>query len=83
MVRAWIVLAGATPNNPASDPSSSLRVKEVGCTGCGKSIICHPVHGEPREVRDLLFFSACKKQQIPRANPALRNDKVRVFPRHE
>ena len=34
----------------------------------------------PNEVRDLLFFSACMKQQIPRANPALRNDNVRVFP---
>jgi len=34
----------------------------------------------PREARDLLFFSASKKQQIPRANPALRNDTVRVFP---
>ena len=32
------------------------------------------------EARDLLFFSAPKKQQIPRANPALRNDRVRVFP---
>ena len=34
----------------------------------------------PSEARDLLFFSASKKQQIPRANPALRNDMVRVFP---
>jgi len=34
----------------------------------------------PSEARDLLFYSASKKQQIPRANPALRNDKVRVFP---
>jgi hypothetical protein len=33
----------------------------------------------PSEARDLLFFSASKKQQIPRANTALRNDKVRVF----
>ena len=33
----------------------------------------------PSEARDLLFFSASKKQQIPRANPALRNDMVRVF----
>ncbi len=38
------------------------------------------VHGEPSEARDLLFFSASKKQQIPRANPALRNDMVRLFP---
>ena len=28
----------------------------------------------PSEARDLLFFSSSKKQQIPRANPALRND---------
>jgi hypothetical protein len=34
----------------------------------------------PSEARDLLFFPASKKQQIPRANPALRNDMVRVFP---
>jgi hypothetical protein len=34
----------------------------------------------PSEARDLLFFPASKKQQIPRANPALRNDTVRVFP---
>jgi hypothetical protein len=34
----------------------------------------------PSEARDLLFFSACKKQQIPRAKPALRNDRVPVFP---
>jgi hypothetical protein len=34
----------------------------------------------PNEVRDLLFFSASKKQQISRANPALRNDMVQVFP---
>jgi hypothetical protein len=33
----------------------------------------------PSEARDLLFFSASKKQQIPRAKPALRNDMVRVF----
>jgi hypothetical protein len=32
------------------------------------------------EARDLLFFAASKKQQILRANPALRNDMVRVFP---
>jgi len=32
------------------------------------------VLGEPREARDLLFFSASKKQQFPRANSALRND---------
>jgi len=30
----------------------------------------------PSEARDLLFCSAPKKQQIPRANPALRNDKM-------
>jgi hypothetical protein len=34
----------------------------------------------PSKARDLLFFSASKKQQIPRANAALRNDNVRVFP---
>jgi hypothetical protein len=34
----------------------------------------------PSEARDLFFFSASKKQQIPRANLALRNDMVRVFP---
>ena len=34
----------------------------------------------PSEARDLLFFSTFKKQQIPRANPALRNDKLRPFP---
>jgi hypothetical protein len=34
----------------------------------------------PSEARDLLFFSTSKKQQIPRAKTALRNDKVRVFP---
>jgi len=34
----------------------------------------------PSEARDLFFFSASKKQQIPRANPALRNDIARVFP---
>jgi hypothetical protein len=34
----------------------------------------------PSEARDLLFSSASKNQQIPRANPALRNDMVRVFP---
>jgi hypothetical protein len=33
----------------------------------------------PSEARDLLFSPASKKQQIPRANPALRNDTVRVF----
>jgi hypothetical protein len=37
-------------------------------------------HGEPSEARDLLFFSASKKQQIPQANTALRNDMVGVFP---
>jgi hypothetical protein len=34
----------------------------------------------PSEARDLLFFSISKKQQIPRANPARRNDMARVFP---
>jgi hypothetical protein len=34
----------------------------------------------PSEARDLLFFATPKKQQIPRANPALRNDTLRVFP---
>jgi hypothetical protein len=34
----------------------------------------------PSEARDLLFFSISKKQQIPRANPALRNDMAWVFP---
>jgi len=34
----------------------------------------------PSEARDLLFCSAPKKQQIPRANTALRNDMVRVYP---
>jgi hypothetical protein len=34
----------------------------------------------PSEARDLLFFSASKKQQISRANSALRNDMMRVFP---
>jgi hypothetical protein len=38
------------------------------------------VQDEPNEARDLLFFSASKKQQIPRANPALRNDIVRFSP---
>jgi hypothetical protein len=28
----------------------------------------------PSEARDLLFFAKPKKKQIPRANPALRND---------
>jgi hypothetical protein len=32
------------------------------------------------EARDLLFFAIPKKQQIPRANTALRNDTLRVFP---
>ena len=30
----------------------------------------------PSEARDLLFFAKSKKKQIPRANPALRNDPV-------
>jgi hypothetical protein len=34
----------------------------------------------PSEARDLLFSPTSKKQQIPRANIALRNDMVRVFP---
>jgi hypothetical protein len=34
----------------------------------------------PSEARDLLFFAKPKKKQIPRANPALRNDTFRVFP---
>jgi hypothetical protein len=34
----------------------------------------------PSEARDLLFFAKPKKKQIPRANPALRNDMLRVFP---
>ncbi len=34
----------------------------------------------PSKARDLLFFSASKKQQILGANTALRNDKVGVFP---
>jgi hypothetical protein len=34
----------------------------------------------PNEARDLLFFAKPKKKQIPRANPALRNDSLRVFP---
>jgi hypothetical protein len=34
----------------------------------------------PSEARDLLFCPTSKKQQIPRANIALRNDMVRVFP---
>src|SRR5579863_2353405 len=34
----------------------------------------------PSEARDLLFFAKPKKKQIPRANPALRNDSLRVFP---
>jgi hypothetical protein len=34
----------------------------------------------PSEARDLLLFAKPKKKQIPRANPALRNDSLRVFP---
>jgi hypothetical protein len=34
----------------------------------------------PSEARDLLFSSASRKQPIPRATPALRNDMIRVFP---
>jgi hypothetical protein len=34
----------------------------------------------PSEARDLLFFAKPEKKQIPRANPALRNDTLRVFP---
>jgi hypothetical protein len=34
----------------------------------------------PSETRDLLFFAKPKKKQIPRANPALRNDSLRAFP---
>jgi hypothetical protein len=34
----------------------------------------------PSEARDLLFFAKPKKKQIPRANPALRNDTLRIFP---
>src|SRR5579863_1949208 len=34
----------------------------------------------PSEARNLLFFANPKKNQIPRANPALRNDLLRVFP---
>jgi hypothetical protein len=34
----------------------------------------------PSEARDLLFFAKPKKKQIPRTNPALRNDSLRVFP---
>jgi hypothetical protein len=30
----------------------------------------------PNEARDLLFFSITKKKQIPRANPALRNNRM-------
>jgi hypothetical protein len=30
----------------------------------------------PSEARDLLFFSTSKKKQIPRANPARRNDRM-------
>ena len=36
------------------------------------------VHGEPSKARDLLSISPSKKQQIPRANTALRNEMVRV-----
>jgi hypothetical protein len=34
----------------------------------------------PSEARDLLFFAKPKKKQIPRANPDIRNDPLRVFP---
>jgi len=34
----------------------------------------------PSEARDLLFFAKPKKKQIPRANPALRNDSLIVLP---
>jgi hypothetical protein len=34
----------------------------------------------PSEARDLLFFAKTKKKQIPRAKPALRNDKSPLFP---
>ena len=34
----------------------------------------------PSKAGDLLFFAKPKKKQIPRANPALRNDSLRVFP---
>jgi hypothetical protein len=33
----------------------------------------------PSEARDLLFFTTPKEKQIPRANPALRNDKICYF----
>src|ERR1700685_2976024 len=33
----------------------------------------------PRRPRDLFFFVQPNKRQIPRANPALRNDSLRVF----
>jgi|SRR5450631_3399405 hypothetical protein len=47
----------------------------AGFTTCGKVLFVIP-----SEARDLLFFSASKKQQIPQANPAFRNDMARVFP---
>jgi hypothetical protein len=34
----------------------------------------------PSEARGLFLFAKPKKKQIPRANPALQNDSLRVFP---
>jgi hypothetical protein len=73
-----IVAACASTKNPASDPSRSLRAREVSYTGVEKVLFVIP-----SEARDLLFSSASKKQQIPWANPALRNDMVRIFPQPE
>jgi hypothetical protein len=42
--------------------------------GCGNGVFV-----TPNEVRDLLFFATPRKQQIPRANTALRNYTLGVF----
>jgi hypothetical protein len=62
------------------DRLQSLREDRTFATSAPKQAVEEALFVIPSEARDLLFFSASKKQQIPRANPALRNDRVRVFP---
>ena len=50
-----------------------------GLNSTGEQIAEKALFVIPSKARDLLFFAKPKKQQIPRAKPARRNDTMRFF----
>jgi hypothetical protein len=46
-----------------------------------EKVLFHPEGSRPSEATGLRFFANSKKQQIPQAKTAFRNDTLGVFPK--